>query len=152
VPEPVTQPILELKNIQAVNIATDAATKTAPIEGLEPLIATALSQGMSGAEIDILIAQAVQSGMINVPPHMLRGNGDVDTRAVLGTLVNLPAPKIVRPLGNTYVVRPGDTLAVIAQRYYGTSDAIDDIYWANKDRLANPDALSVGQTLFLPKF
>ncbi len=152
VPAPVTQPILELKNIQAVNIATDAATKTAPIEGLEPLIATALSQGMSGAEIDILIAQAVQSGMINVPPHMLRGNGDVYTRAVLGTLVNLPAPKIVRPLGNTYVVRPGDTLAVIAQRYYGTSDAIDDIYWANKDRLANPDALSVGQTLFLAKF
>jgi nucleoid-associated protein YgaU len=82
---------------------------------------------------------------------MLKTNGDVDARAILATLVQTPAPKIVRPLGNTYIVRPGDTLALIAQRYYGTRDAVEDIYWANKDRLANPDALSVGQTLFLPQ-
>lgn len=148
---PAPAPLYELTNIQAVTLSQPEETIQQKIPGLEPIVATALAQGMNGAEIDILIAQAVQSGLIKVPPQMLKTNGDVDTRAILATLVQTPAPKIVRPLGNTYIVRPGDTLALIAQRYYGTRDAVEDIYWANKDRLANPDALSVGQTLFLPQ-
>jgi nucleoid-associated protein YgaU len=148
---PAPAPLYELTNIQSVTLSQPEETIQQKIPGLEPIVATALAQGMNGAEIDILIAQAVQSGLIKVPPQMLNINGDVDTRAILTTLVQTPAPKIVRPLGNTYIVRPGDTLALIAQRYYGTRDAVEDIYWANKDRLANPDALSVGQTLFLPQ-
>ena len=148
---PAPAPLYELTNIQAVTLSQPEETIQQKIPGLEPIVATALAQGMNGAEIDILIAHAVQSGLIKVPPQMLKANGDVDTRAILATLVQTPAPKIVRPLGNTYIVRPGDTLALIAQRYYGTRDAVEDIYWANKDRLANPDALSVGQTLFLPQ-
>ncbi len=148
---PAPAPLYELTNIQAVTLSQPEETIQQKIPGLEPIVATALAQGMNGGEIDILIAQAVQSGLIKVPPQMLKANGDVDTRAILATLVQTPAPKIVRPLGNTYIVRPGDTLVLIAQRYYGTRDAVEDIYWANKDRLANPDALSVGQTLFLPQ-
>jgi len=147
------EPVLRLQNIQPVNITQDQDIAPTKIRGLEPLIASALSQGMTGEEIDILIAQAVQSGLIKVPAQMMRLDGSVDTRAVLATLVQIPspAPKVERPLGNTYIVRPGDTLAIIAQRYYGTRDAVNDIYWANKDRLPNPDALNIGQTLFLPQ-
>ena len=147
------EPVLRLQNIQPVNITQDQDITPTKIRGLEPLIASALSQGMTGEEIDFLIVQAVQSGLIKVPAQMMRLDGSVDTRAVLATLVQIPspAPKVERPLGNTYIVRPGDTLAIIAQRYYGTRDAVNDIYWAKKDRLPNPDALNIGQTLFLPQ-
>lgn len=148
-----TEPLITLDNIRTVNITADNATPSVTIRGLEPLIASALSQGMNGAEIDILVKQAVQSGLLKVPAHMITPNGDADARAILATLTqqSAPVPKIERPLGNTYVVRPGDTLALIAQRYYGTTAALEDLYWANKDRLENPDALRVGQTLFLPQ-
>ena len=53
-------------------------------------------------------------------------------------------------VGNTYVVRPGDSLASIAVKYYGSTDAVNNIFWANKDRLNDPDQLRVGQTIFLP--
>ncbi|MFU1478691.1 LysM peptidoglycan-binding domain-containing protein [Roseovarius sp. C7] len=50
----------------------------------------------------------------------------------------------------TYIVASGDTLASIAYRFYGITEAQHDIFHANKERLAAPDRLRVGQRLILP--
>lgn len=50
----------------------------------------------------------------------------------------------------TYVVQPGDTLGSISRMFYGTSARYMDIYNANRDRLASPNSITVGQTLIIP--
>jgi nucleoid-associated protein YgaU len=52
--------------------------------------------------------------------------------------------------GRTYVVQPGDTLGKISLKFYGTSRRYMDIYNANRDRLASPNSVTVGQTLIIP--
>ncbi len=45
----------------------------------------------------------------------------------------------------TYIVRPGDMLSAIAERYAVSIDAL-----ARENNITNPDALEVGQTLTIP--
>lgn len=52
--------------------------------------------------------------------------------------------------GRRYVVQPGDTLGNISIRFYGTSARYLDIYEANRDRLASPSSIEVGQELIIP--
>ncbi len=51
-----------------------------------------------------------------------------------------------------YVVRQGDNLTRIARKVFDDSSpaAIDKLYEANRDKLANPDALQVGLQLKIP--
>jgi len=51
---------------------------------------------------------------------------------------------------NHYTVKPGDTLAGIAEKVYGSRKAWKRIYQSNRDKLANPNALQVGQELIIP--
>ena len=50
----------------------------------------------------------------------------------------------------TYVVKAGDNLTRIAARTLGSGERWDEIFAANRDQLASPDALVTGQTLRLP--
>ena len=145
VPKPVTpKPI-----VAEVNTPSTPTT----IKGLQELVSVAQTQGMTGQEIDQLIVQAVEHGTLIIPDILRTPNGQPDTMAMLATLVDATtptAPTLIRDVGNTYVVRPGDSLASIAVKYYGSTDAVNNIFWANKDRLSDPDQLRVGQTIFLP--
>ena len=145
VPKPVTpKPI-----VAEVNTPSTPTT----IKGLQELVSVAQTQGMTGQEIDQLIVQAVEHGTLIIPDILRTPNGQPDTMAMLATLVDATTPTaliLIRDVGNTYVVRPGDSLASIAVKYYGSTDAVNDIFWANKDRLSDPDQLRVGQTIFLP--
>jgi nucleoid-associated protein YgaU len=47
-------------------------------------------------------------------------------------------------------VQSGDTLTRISQRFYGTPSRYQDIYQANRDRMASENALRVGQELRIP--
>ncbi len=49
-----------------------------------------------------------------------------------------------------YIVQSGDSLSLIAQRYYGSARYADFIYESNRDTLRSKDAIRVGQTLKLP--
>jgi len=49
-----------------------------------------------------------------------------------------------------YTIARGDTLSVIAKRLLGDIKYADAIYEANKDRLASPDDLRVGQLIRIP--
>jgi len=50
-----------------------------------------------------------------------------------------------------YTVKPGDTLAEIAMHVYGNPERWTEVYEANRDRLANPDLLTPGETLRIPR-
>jgi LysM repeat protein len=52
--------------------------------------------------------------------------------------------------GKTYKVADGDTLSSIAKKLWGASSRWPDIYNANRDRLASPAALKIGQELRIP--
>ncbi len=51
---------------------------------------------------------------------------------------------------NAYVVRPGDSLWAIAQRYYGAGSLWPLLYAANADRIHNPNLIYPGEVLRLP--
>jgi nucleoid-associated protein YgaU len=50
----------------------------------------------------------------------------------------------------TYIVQAGDTLAKIAQQLYQDGSRWDEIYEANKDQIADPNVIQVGQELVIP--
>ena len=151
---PITVPSVP-KPVAPRPIVAEVNTPSTPttIKELQELVSVALTQGMTGQEIDQLIVQAVDHGTLIIPDTLRTPNGQPNTMAMLATLVDATtpiAPTLTRDVGNTYVVRPGDSLASIAVKYYGSTDAVNDIFWANKDRLSDPDQLRVGQTIFLP--
>lgn len=51
-----------------------------------------------------------------------------------------------------HVVRTGDTLQSLAQKYYGKADFYLDIYLANQDQLSSPINLPVGKALKIPDY
>ncbi len=58
-----------------------------------------------------------------------------------------PAPA---PVGQIYVVKPGDTLWSISKMFYGTGFKWGDIYYANTGIIKNPRMIYVGQVLQIP--
>jgi len=50
----------------------------------------------------------------------------------------------------THVVQPGETLMLIALKYYKTKDRWREIYEANRSTIPNPDEIKVGQELIIP--
>ena len=50
-----------------------------------------------------------------------------------------------------YIVKYGDTLSGIAQRTLGSPHKYNEIYNANRDRMASPDRLTVGKPLRIPR-
>ena len=50
----------------------------------------------------------------------------------------------------TYTVKPGDTLSKISKQFYGNANEYMRIFNANKDKLKDPDKISVGQELKIP--
>ncbi len=44
----------------------------------------------------------------------------------------------------------GDTLSKIAEKYYGDPSLYPQIFEANRDQLADPDKIEVGQKLRIP--
>lgn len=60
--------------------------------------------------------------------------------------VQAPAPAKAK----FHVIAPGDTLASIAAKYYGTGDRAEAILAANTDTIRNPDTLMIGRILTIP--
>jgi hypothetical protein len=52
--------------------------------------------------------------------------------------------------GQTYEVKSGDTLSKISKQFYGDSDEYMRIFYANRDKLNDPDKIQVGQQLAIP--
>ena len=52
---------------------------------------------------------------------------------------------------STYTVKSGDTLSTISRKIYGTKNRWKEIFRANRDRMATPEALRAGQILRIPR-
>ncbi len=52
--------------------------------------------------------------------------------------------------GQTYTVKPGDTLSKIAKELLGNASAYPQIFEANRDQLSDPDKIKPGQVLKIP--
>jgi len=52
--------------------------------------------------------------------------------------------------GQTYEVRGGDNLSKISKQFYGDPNEYMRIFYANRDKLSDPDKLQVGQKLSIP--
>jgi hypothetical protein len=88
------------------------------------------------------------------PPPLLDAHGPPPlapgwtTRGPRRPVSESPAPTPSVP--TAYVVRDGDDLTSLAIRFYGHPAAAAAIHAANRDRIVDPDILSIGATLRLP--
>jgi LysM repeat protein len=55
-----------------------------------------------------------------------------------------------QPTARTYSVQPGDTLSLIAERYYNNPGDWEWIYNANQSMISNPNNIYVGESLTIP--
>jgi nucleoid-associated protein YgaU len=52
--------------------------------------------------------------------------------------------------GQTYEVKSGDNLSKISKQFYGDAGEYMRIFYANRDKLRDPDKIQVGQQLVIP--
>jgi nucleoid-associated protein YgaU len=52
--------------------------------------------------------------------------------------------------GQSYTVKSGDNLSKISKQYYGDANEYMRIFYANRDKLNDPDKIQVGQQLVIP--
>ena len=74
-------------------------------------------------------------------------------KSVPQTTAAQPAPAAAKPAPepeSTYVVRKGDTLGAIAQRFLGSAKRVNDLYVANRGLLDSPHDLKIGLELRIP--
>ncbi|HEX9422310.1 MAG TPA: LysM peptidoglycan-binding domain-containing protein [Pyrinomonadaceae bacterium] len=50
----------------------------------------------------------------------------------------------------TYEIKSGDTLSRISKQFYGNANEYMRIFYANRDKLSDPDKIQVGQKLVIP--
>lgn len=55
------------------------------------------------------------------------------------------------PVVETYAVKAGDTLSKISKHFYGNPNEYMRIFYANRDKLHDPDKIQIGQQLTIPK-
>jgi LysM repeat protein len=52
--------------------------------------------------------------------------------------------------GQSYTVKSGDTLSKISRQFYGDAGEYMRIFYANRDKLQDPDRIQAGQQLVIP--
>ncbi|MGI9068526.1 MAG: LysM peptidoglycan-binding domain-containing protein [Pyrinomonadaceae bacterium] len=52
--------------------------------------------------------------------------------------------------GETYTIKSGDTLSKISKQFYGDANEYMRIFYANRNKLNDPDKIQVGQQLVIP--
>ncbi len=85
-----------------------------------------------------------------VPPSDLgQAARDTPAEAMFDSTVHEQTEKIETQ--RFHIVRRGDTLSKISVTYYGSAGQWRKIFEANKGTIANPDKLTLGQKLIIPK-
>jgi len=69
-------------------------------------------------------------------------------KALMGVTISLHAAPAHHVPGH-YTVKPGDTLSAIANKAYGSRADWPALWWTNRHKVGNPDAIVVGQRLQL---
>jgi len=69
-------------------------------------------------------------------------------KALMGVTISLHAAP-AHHVPAQYTVKPGDTLSAIAHKAYGSRADWPALWWTNRHKVGNPDAIVVGQRLRL---
>jgi LysM repeat protein len=69
-------------------------------------------------------------------------------KTLMGVTISLHAAPAHHVPGH-YTVKPGDTLSAIAHKAYGNRADWPALWWTNRHKVGNPDAIVVGQRLQL---
>jgi tetratricopeptide (TPR) repeat protein len=117
-----------------------------------------LKQGLVAAEQRLAQYEGIVQGARRATPISTQvQNGNPNGNRVTPIIAPVPtAPQaaVSNPNSNniprTYIVQQGDTLTRISKRFYKTTGRWFDIYQANRDRIASPNDLIVGQEIRLP--
>ncbi len=144
---------------------------------LELLVVKALQEGQSDKYINSIVNEAASAGTITVPQGLATSDGKVDTSVLLYAIItqaqiaaggaapavpDVPTGEgtsvVIRTVQNAtgpqqeriYTVGRGDSLGAIAVKFYGNVDKSGLIYDANRNVLASPNAIQVGQQLAIP--
>lgn len=128
------------------------------------------------AEIETLLIKAATDDEIALDAGVVRNDGSVDGKLLLANLVKrsllngdaderaigaqmrqqiaalAPAAPAAPETGANrfYTVEAGDSLAFISLQFYGDTRYYTRIFNANRDILAQPDKISIGQLLVIP--
>jgi nucleoid-associated protein YgaU len=87
-----------------------------------------------------------QIKLINPNSDDIIAEFDVDQSKAMGAA----AGGASSPVGQTYTVKAGDTLSRISKEFYGDANEYMRIFYANRDKLKDPDRIQVGQELAVP--
>jgi nucleoid-associated protein YgaU len=152
-----------------VNNGTSAATLQ---QAITRQSVNEVNRGRDTNEVEDLLRNAANNGLIEVPTGLVDSNGSVDTRSLLLSLVeqavdeeattngvatvtnvalNTTRP-VAAPTGKLqyYTVVSGDSLAAISLLHYGDVGSYTRIFNANRNVLASPDRIQIGQRLLIP--
>ena len=99
---------------------------------------------LDDGKTDILLLEYENPGNYKSYP------GDQPYSVFPGTVTAGAAEPAPAPVGQIYVVKPGDTLWSISKMFYGTGFRWGDIYYANTAIIKNPRMIYVGQVLQIP--
>jgi nucleoid-associated protein YgaU len=80
----------------------------------------------------------------------LAGRGQRFLTAATPPPAETEPPRPANPPGS-YIVQPGDTLSLIAQKVYGEAHLWSLIFEANRDKISNPNLIRVGMALLIPE-
>jgi nucleoid-associated protein YgaU len=87
-----------------------------------------------------------QVKLVNPNADDITADISVDSSRAMGAAVGGAAGQG----GQTYVVKAGDNLSKISKQHYGDANEYMRIFYANRDKLQDPDKIQVGQQLTIP--
>jgi LysM repeat protein len=65
-------------------------------------------------------------------------------------VANAPSQSAQQAASQSYTVKAGDTLSKISRQFYGDANEYMRIFYANRDKLNDPNKIQVGQQLVIP--
>jgi LysM repeat protein len=111
---------------------------------------------MAAPALAVSGALAAAPHALAAAPHALAAGSRVQHRAPAAvtahvTSARLDAARAARRAARSYTVRPGDTLAGIAQRFYGFASDWPWLYRINESKISDPNLIYPGQVLRVPR-
>ncbi len=95
-------------------------------------------------------AMAIASVLVAAPQAHAAVRTPATATAVAEQVHTDAMVKPLEPSTRTYIVRPGDTLASIAQQFYGNSADWPWLYHVNESVVQNPNVIYAGEKLNVP--
>ncbi|MDQ2694364.1 MAG: LysM peptidoglycan-binding domain-containing protein [Pseudomonadota bacterium] len=149
---------LEASQQEAATAARELAQAQERIAGLEQALQEAQAAPDHSAELDSAQAQAqeaqVRVGELESALAQAQAqNAELSERLAAAEAQARTAARAREEAAasTAYTVQEGDTLRLIAERFYGTREAWNVIYRANRERLPGPDVIRPGTRLVIPQ-